>query len=398
MRTRTEVVLALAAFAALLATVGLATGHGPTPLAPDPRPSTFLAGPEGTEALFDALHRLGIGVRRFRDRPTRLVLPDTGAGMLVILDPDPGHPLSAPDIATLFRLAAHTDLLLAGAGANPLMRCFGYEAKENRFDSVGIAGLDPPAPRTDGVLAATHQVVVVDTSRVADFAPVRCKVPAIASSATLLTSRRGPVALRLTRRDNGHVVYLFADAGIFRNATLRGTSAGPFALGLFAGEPAVIFDEYHHGFSRAGSLPDAALAWSRASPWGWAIWQLAAVGALALLFGAIRFGPAVPAISRRRRSSLEHVHALAAALSAAHGHDQAIAALVRGLRRRLSPPSLGMRTDWRVWLRQLVARDRSPERREALDTLDALSAPGQPAMSVLRAAGAVEELWQNLKP
>ena len=161
----------------------------------------------------------------------------------------------------------------------------------------------------------------------------------------------------------------------------------------------VVFEEYHHGFGAQGSLAGATIAWSRRSPWGWAVWQLLAVGLLALLASGIRFGQARPGILRARRSPLEHVRALAVALSAARGHDEAIAAIVRGLRRRLVPPALRARkADWRLWLAELDRPASSPQVRASLASLSALTRPGQPSSSVLRAANAVEDLWQDLKP
>src|SRR2546430_8442715 len=50
------------------------------------------------------------------------------------------------------------------------------------------------------------------------------------------------------------------------------------------------------------SLAALVLAWSLRSPWGWAAWQLTAVGLLALGFGAVRFGPPRAGLERRRRS------------------------------------------------------------------------------------------------
>ncbi|MGH7584549.1 MAG: hypothetical protein ACREL5_15145, partial [Gemmatimonadales bacterium] len=142
----------------------------------------------------------------------------------------------------------------------------------------------------------------------------------------------------------------------------------------------------------------ATIAWSRRSPWGWAAWQLAGVGVLALLFGAVRFGPAIAVIGRQRRSPLEHVRALATALAAAHGHDEAIAAMVRGLRRRLTPRGLRRRGDWKGWLARLDRGHASPAARSAIDQLELLTQPGQPPASVLRAADAVEDIWENLRP
>jgi hypothetical protein len=196
-------------------------------------------------------------------------------------------------------------------------------------------------------------------------------------------------------------VILVADAELFRNRALRRSDAGPFVLRLFQGRyDRVVFEEYHHGFGAQGSLAGATLAWSRRSPWGWAVWQIVAVGLLALLFGGIRFGQPRPGIERKRRSPLEHVRALAVALSASQGHDEAIAAIVRGLRRRLLPPALRGRAaaDYRSWLAQLDRPAASPAVKASLASLSSLTRPGQAAASVLRAANAVEDLWQDLKP
>jgi hypothetical protein len=121
---------------------------------------------------------------------------------------------------------------------------------------------------------------------------------------------------------------------------------------------------------------------------------------VALLCSGIRFGPARPGIVRTRRSPLEHVRALAVALSAARGHDEAIAAIVRGLRRRLAPAALRGRApaDWKRWLAELERPGSSPAVRASLASLKALTRPGQPSASVLRAANAVEDLWQDLRP
>jgi hypothetical protein len=137
--------------------------------------------------------------------------------------------------------------------------------------------------------------------------------------------------------------------------------------------------------------------WSRGSPWGWAGWQLAAVGLLVLLTGAIRFGPPRPLNDRRRRSPLEHVTALATALSAARGHDVAIRLLIRGLARRLAADGR-MPADSTRLLARLQPIVRTDRGRAALAQLRTLVAPGQPADSVLAAANAVEDVWQDLRP
>jgi hypothetical protein len=217
---------------------------------------------------------------------------------------------------------------------------------------------------------------------------------------TLLTTITGRVvALRLYRADLDRQVVLVADGGLLRNRALRDTPAGPFALGLFVGRyDRVVFEEAHQGFDAGGSLAAAVLDWSIRSPWGWGAWQLALVGLLVLGGGAVRFGPVRPVIPRQRRSPLEHVRALATALAAARGHDVAIGAIVQGLRRRLLPAGQRSRADWRPWVNRLATTVQTPRAQEAVRALQSLTPPGQPPDGVLRAANAVEDVWQELRP
>lgn len=397
MQPRTEALLGLGLICLLGVGAAVLGQSSAAKVDRDLRPSTFLAGQGGSRGLLEATRGLGIEVRRFRQRPRELAkLADSSRQLLVILDPSAA--ISAPEMTLFLQFSKSADLLLAGRGADHLMRCFGYRVEQKLFDSVRVLGLGAKAPLVNATLIATHKPTYTDSSRRADVAPVTCTVPAIRYAAPLLVSSRGLVAIRLERADVHQSVILVADAGLFRNRAMRDTDAGLFALGLVDGKyDRVLFEEYHHGFGAAGSLANATIAWSRQSPWGWAVWQLAAVGMLALLFGAVRFGPAIPGIVRVRRSPLEHVRALATALSAAKGHDEAIGAMVRGLRRRLAPPALRARGDWHNWLAQLEAHAASPKQREALATLNQLTQPGQPPASVLHAANAVEDVWQNIQ-
>lgn len=397
MRPRTEAFAGLAVLGVLAILAGVVgNSHQPaTDTAADP--STFLAGPGGARGLLEATQRLGISVRRFRERTVRLSqLGNVPRQILAILDPTAA--ISAPELDAFVTFNGSADLLIAGQRAERLMRCFGYQVRRRLFDSVQVNGSPETAPRVTAILVATGEATYTDSSRLFDVARTVCHVPVYRATTTLLASARGPVAIRLVRRDNGRTVILVADAALFENRQLRDTDAGPFALGLFAGHyDRVVFEEYHHGYGASGSLAGATLDWSRHSPWGWLAWQLVAVGLLALLFGAVRFGPARPGISRRRRSQLEHVRALATALAAARGHDEAIASMVRGLRRRLVPPALRARGDWRGWLAHLNDGAASSSEREALTTLVSLTRTGQPSASVLRAANAVEDLWKTLQ-
>jgi len=122
------------------------------------------------------------------------------------------------------------------------------------------------------------------------------------------------------------------------------------------------------------------------------------VGLLALVAAAVRFGPTRRLGGRSRRSQLEHVHALAAALAAAHGQDVAVRLTVEGLRRRLSPTGQPLRADVGPWLDRLAANVRTPSARQAVATLQRLIHGPLPRDGVLRAANAVEDVWQDLRP
>jgi len=403
MRPRTEAAIGLGAVVLLVA---LAAGLGRRENRPeqqDPRASSYIPGPRGTRALADALARLGVRVERFRRRPRQLQVDRDSVGRTILAIIDPVIGISAAEVQDVLAWQAWPaggDLLLAGPVTAPLMRCFGFSPDVRFGDSIPVLA-SGVWPKLGVVLASSRDTAVSDSSRASDVAITTCAVPPIIRIDTLLRTATGRVAvLRLVRGDMDRQVLLVADAELLRNRSLRDTQAGPFALDLLAGMYArVIFDEGHQGFASGGSLADATLAWSLRSPWGWAAWQLVLAGVLLLLAGAIRFGPARPVIQRRRRSPLEHVRALATALAAARGHDVAIGAVVQGLRRRLLPVGQRGRTEnWRTWVDRLANNVRSARARDAARTLQSLTSPGQPPDGVLRAANAVEDVWEELRP
>ncbi len=405
MRPRTEALLGLGALAtlvALAAALGQRENRGGEG---DPRPSTLLSGPRGARGLAEALGRLGIEVVRFRRGLQALPTDSVRGGRTVLALLQPSAPLEPSEAGTIREWASREDggdLILAGPSTNPLMRCFGYAVEWRPFDSVTVR---PPAgngqwPPMAAVLAATTETVVADSSRVADTRVTGCAVAPLSGVDTLLMSTSGrALALRLRRADVPRSVVVLADVGLLRNRALRETDAGPFALRLFTGRyDRVIFEEAHHGFTAGGSLAGATLEWSTRSPWGWGMWQLAVVGLIALAAGAFRFGPPRRVLERKRRSPLEHLRALATALAAARGHDVAIRSIVEGLRRRLQPAGQRTRGEARQWLEHLAEHVQTPRARQAVGVLQTLTRPGQSPEGVLRAANAVEDVWEELRP
>jgi hypothetical protein len=401
MRPRTELSLA----AGLLFVLGvIVVAVGSSRARPSPRESsrsTYLTDPGGASAFAEAASRLGVAVERFRRPMAALTVPEASRRGEVVAVLGPAVPLNAVEARHLLDLPV--DLLLAGSNSATAIRCLGYDVSVRQWNDPlatrAPAGAEQlPAPRVWAVLVPHAARHIVDSAG-GDGRKVPCEVPVPTRVDTLLqTVTERPVVVRLTYPDD-RAVTLVADDQLFRNRTIRRTSAGELVLGLVTPRyRRVVVDEFHHGYQSAGSLTAAALGWSTRSPWGWVVWQLAAVGVVALLASGVRFGPVRSAIQRRRRSPMEHVRALATALAAARGHDVAVRLMIQGLRRRLSRSGRPAPADLDTWLEGLGPSVRTARGREALDALTTMTRRPPDADSVLLAANAVENLWEELKP
>jgi hypothetical protein len=356
----------------------------------DFRRSTLLTTPDGARAWADALGLLHVRVTRFRNRPRDLRPPGDSIVFAVL---DPAIPLSGTDAVWLAGwLRSGGSVLAAGGGTDAFLRCFGLMAQARYGGSVFLRGESVPV---NSLLAPAD----TNSGSRARAGGLECPEVGAYRVDTLLALATGePVALRI-HPDSGGVALLVADGGLFANRTVRETAAGEFTLGLVSGSFShVIVDEYHQGFGPGGGMLGAARQWLVATPAGWAILQLGVAATLALLIGAIRFGPARHVIVRRRRSPLEHVHALATALAAAGGHEVAVSLVVRGLRRRLSHGGSAPGGSTVDWLEALPGRTRTPRGRDAAERLLTLTRGRADAHSVREAALAVEEVWQDLTP
>ncbi|MEO8295457.1 MAG: DUF4350 domain-containing protein [Gemmatimonadota bacterium] len=407
MRARVELIV----FLVLLVTLGVLVGslgarRNRVPSA-DPRRSTFLSNPAGAKAYADALGILHVRVDRFRRRTAELsaLVTDTSATVLALLDPlNSLDGTQAEDLLNF--LDTRGDLLLAGRGASAAMRCFGYHVDVRGPDSTAVfrvhdgrMDFSPVTWTMDQVLARSADSIVTDTSDMNAGAIAECVVRQPVSVDTILLTSGGRTSALRLHFGSGARVTLLADGVIFSTGRMKESDAGLVSLPLVVGTyHRAIFDEFEHGFGPEGSLLGAIMKWSTQSPWGWAIWQLAIVGVIALIASAIRFGAPRSVIDRRRRSPLEHVRALATALSAAGGSRVAVDLMVRGLRRRLSPGGHSARGDPQAWLESLAQNVRSTRSRQAVRTLLKFTRRAPGSDNVLRAAYAVEDVWQDLKP
>jgi hypothetical protein len=405
MRARIEIILALALVIALAILAGTMGARHNRTAPPDSRRSTFLNGPYGAKGYAAVLTRLGIKIDRFRQRTAMLGQLRAGQDrpLFVVLSPEL---FDGSDARALTEFTARGDLLLAGYSTAAAMRCFGYdvEVRESDGDSIPLHrvahGVPESAPLTwsrDRILVQRSGETVIDSSGLAAERSEVCKVQRPLQVDSLLVTAGGrPAALRLGMKD-GSVVTLVADGMLFSNQTMQESDAGLATVRIALPYRRVIFDEFVHGFGPSGSLFHSALDWTLKSPWGWFGWQLAGFGLIALLTGAVRFGTPRTLIDRKRRSPLEHVRALATALAAARGGDVAVDLMIRGLRRRLSAGTPPVRGAVGPWLESLAANVKTDRSRNAVQTLLNLTRRASPD-GVLRAANAVEDVWQDLTP
>jgi len=385
MARRPEWLIFVALAGALAAAALLGRAAAPNPALLDSRRSILLAGPDGAKGLAEALRRLGTPVEALRE-PLETLDSAPPSRLLVLLELP--ERLSAPDVRFLRRYVERGGRLLV-AGWVPAEACFGAALASTGRDSLLVTATD-----RSWQLPPTHAFVV----------PVRragaCAALVPAGADTLLRLPGGlPVAERLRFAGGGRIT-IVADARYVANRALRESDAGLMVIPWFlAGRPSgVVFDEYHQGFGEHGSLLGAAARWAAGAPAGWAMLQLAAACLVLLALAAVRFGPTVPGVERRRRSGMEHVEALAEGLERGRAADTAVALLATGLRRRLGKTAPGATRPEQAarWLDTLAAAAPEAGARAAAGRLAALARGAGGEDRVLAAGNAVEDAWTVL--
>jgi hypothetical protein len=394
-----------------------AASRTPKPPARDSRASTFLTGPDGSQALYRVLVRLGRPVERRRTALFSLT-GDTARrasppALLVVLHPPLSLEPAELEQVVRFVQQGGGAVLAAGWGGG-ITRCAGWRLQPDRGGAQGdsVAVRPPPgaenlrlpraarvlAPRARGEAGGGRLAGLVKRSVAApDDA---CDSLAAEARDTLVAAANGrPIVLRLHYAGGGTIT-LASDAGWFRNHVWRDTDVPYVVLPLLIPQRRgrVVWDEYHQGFGRESpSMAALTWDWMLHSPAGWAILQLVAVGLVWLAVTAVRFGPARSVIERRRRSPLEHLEALAAGLESAGDSDTAVRRIVAGLRRRLSRAGHVGSADLTAWLETLELATASTRGRGAVRRLRQLITQ-RGGERALDAAQAVEDVWEELRP
>lgn len=397
-----------------------ATNRKPREPELDLRTSTYLNGPGGSKALHEILVSLGRPSERRRTSLATLATERVHRpAILVLLDPI--IDLEDAELEQVVRyVRAGGAVVAAGDGAG-VTSCAGWRTQRGGLgvrDSIGVRALE-----TDVRLPATERVLTAnpwkaDTSSRAplerlkkgggeddDSRPGICStlVPFAVDTVVVALNNR-PAILRLRYRGGGTIT-LAADRQWFTNRAWRDTNLPVALLPLLTPRPErpgrVAWDEYHQGFGSGSQASFAGRTWSwlRSTPAGWAILQLVAVGLAWLAMTAVRFGPALSVIERRRRSPLEHLEALGAGLESAGDVDTAVQRLALGLRRRLSRAGHVGNGNVLPWLESLELAMRGPKGRGAVQRLhQLLTARDRDEQRVLLAAQAVEDVWEELRP
>jgi uncharacterized protein DUF4350 len=415
---RTELQLGLLLALAITLAAILAR-NGPAPATEDTEPSTFLAGPWGSKAPYDVLARLGQPVERRRTPLFDLSREPPGRRPAQLVLIGPSLALQTAEMEEVVRYLRNGGAVVVVGNAGGLTYCFGWESqasfRRGELDSMAVTGATDLAggterPRLPPVTRylAPHEAEPDDTTpRWRAIGQLRkeggCFGFAPVATDTLLWTAflHRPVIVRLHYRGGGQAV-LAADPEYFRNRSWRSGDVPLLLTPLLLPPPPargrVAWDEYHHGYGTDGSLTGAVMGWLTGAPGGWAVLQLLAVALVALALAAVRFGPALSVIERRRRSPLEHLEALGAGLEGAAGADTAVGLIVAGLRRRLSRTGYIPRGDPGQWLAALELASPTPGSRAAVRRLQQLTTHPGGAERVLAAAQAVEDVWQDLRP
>jgi len=423
MSYRLEIGLALLFMVALGVVVWAGSRHSRTAEL-DFRSSTFLTGPRGSKALYDVLSQLGRRTERRRTKLDNLAAwRSHRPAILAVLNPV--FPLTDAEREQVVRFVRGGGAVVASGWGGGITQCLGWRVQPEFLpDSIAVRS---PAgtrlPRAAHVLAPLQR----DTSDHGElqslvkggdepYAPGICNTLAPFGTDTIVAAvNNRPVILRLRYRGGGTVT-LLADPGWLTNRVWRETDVPLVALALFTPSRErpgpVVWDEYHQGFGQetGPSLTGLTWSWLRRSPAGWAILQLVAVALVWLATTAVRFGPALSVIERRRRSPLEHLEALGSGLENAAAVDTAVQRLALGLRRRLSRSggsggsggSGAARTangDVLSWVESLELAVRGPQGRAAVRRLHTLlTARDREVARVLDTGQAVEDAWEELRP
>ena len=308
-RNVTVVIVAVTAMA-LLSLVGAWLAP---PVSGGARGSSFSTDPDGTEAAYVTLERLGYHVERSIE-PVTVIAADPSTTVLVLASPD--EPASNHDRRFVREFVTRGGIVLAtGCGGASFLSSEAPPTNENPFVERQTFGSTFPSVLTTGVPRIS-------------LAP---SCPAFASDEPYVTVYGSEQirAVRMTRIGDGLAVWF---AGLTPLANQGIADAGNFDLVLNTigppGARTVLWDEYYHGQRRS--------LWSFAArtPLPWAGAQALVIALAAVLTFSRRRAPIRPRTVEPRTAPMEFVTTMAGLYRQANARGAAVAT-ARGRLRRL---------------------------------------------------------------
>ncbi len=301
-------------------------------------PSTFQSGAGGAKALYLTLAELGLDVERWI-RPTADLSADAVFVLVVLAPSTPFGQAEAKSLADWVEGGGRL-VYAAEERGDPVLDALGLRLRFG--DDSALERAPELSPAASDLVDASPESLD-PRGRVLDATGFE-KRTARASGGScepLYVDARGHAGIALVRRGAGSALVIAGTEGLTNDSLAKSEVALVVLRELAsavrdAGDVArVAFEEYHHGHRAGQGVVAAGLAWLAGTRAGWALLALCAVGFTALVTGGLRQGGALPPPPRTRRSSLEHVVALADAYERARARARPARELVLGLRMAL---------------------------------------------------------------
>ena len=325
---------------ALVILVALLTPQASDPRTGDQRLSTHLTGALGAKLLYETAGRLGWHVSQREDRPA----PRAATGTTI-------HAVLAPPIA-LSAGEAH-EYLEAVRGGDALLLVL--DERDPLADSLGVShsagggALDIVPTDTVGCPRASRLGPPLWPDGHPTLWSLRWSRRATQARTVFATTHAqfgaqgGDAAAGFTL-GRGRVVVV-SDPDLLRNDVIRrcdwGTDVRVVRIlewlrdGGVTPRTALVFDEYHQGYGRHGSMMATTRRFLGGHPVGRTIVQLALAALVLLLAVAPRALPPVDVLRVERRDPLEQIDALAHAYEQVRATRTLAARLLHGVRSRV---------------------------------------------------------------
>jgi hypothetical protein len=322
--------------------------------------------PDGTSALYEYASRLGHPTARQKGS---FNLPDKPGILFVFSPDDPYDQSQARQLAQWVRDGG--TLVYADAAIDERLAAeFRVTASESYISGPGADSgsrqvtLTAPVPLLDGVSTLVSAPEVAET-----YAPTTGQVAVLRVG---LGSRGGAdrVVGILAHEGKGRAFFL-GDPILLCNGYLGKADNGRLAADLLAMAPAyapVRFDEFHHG---AGGTSASINDWVT-TPWGIALaWALVVIFVGFFVRGR-SFGPPIPILSTRDRSSAEYATAVGTLLRRARARDLTLKVIADATRRTLAERT-GLGRGVPADRMASVLRQRAPQLAADLGEADAMA-------------------------